>query len=198
MRDKRFIVINIASPSIAYSVIDGRAISFYDNNGKVIRSIDLTMMLDEVIDIPLYFKMLFEKGMDVLGCLAETEDFDLNDYYGDSPYGPLPPGITRVQGPEVIKTFDLDDRGMVLTIQMLPQINTIYYDFNISTYRRLIMDLILDPINMLYVDSANGYVHTMEHGHDIRPFNPMEILSFLHPEIEIMDGNASPKHVMYI
>ena len=185
MRDKRFIIIKINSPSIAYSVIDGRSMSFYDNNGNNFRSIDLSMMLEEIIDIPVYFKLMFEKGMDAAGYTAETESMDLADYCNNmNPYMHVPRGITRTAGPEIINIFDLDDHGMMLQIQVVPQINGLYYNFTIANYNRLVMDIIASPVDMLYVDAEHGYMHTMEIGHEKMPFDPYEIIKFLHPEIE--------------
>ena len=197
-RDRRFIIIKINSHNIAYGVIDGSSISFYGNNGEVVKTIDLSMMLEEIIDIPAYFKLLFEKGMDAVGCTAETESMDLSEYCQNMmPYMQFPPTVTRTAGPEVVRTFDLDDQGMFLTIQIVPQVQGLYYDFTIYNYNRLIMDIIATPIDMLYVDADNGYVHTMERGHTIRPFNPTEILTFLHPELEIME-KSSKERVFFV
>ena len=185
MRDKRFIIIKINSPSIAYSVIDGSSISFFNNAGKNIRRIDLTMMLEEVIDIPMYFKVLIEKGMNVAGYTAETESMDLCDFYQEyNPYVSFPPGLTRTAGPEIVRIFDLDDHGMALRIQVVPQSTALYYNFTIANYDRLIMDVIANPVDMLYVDSENGYMHTMEPEHIEVPFEACKILEFLHPELE--------------
>ena len=198
-RYRRFIIIKINAPGIAYGVIDGKSITFYGQNGEVAKVIDLSMMLEEIIDIPMYFKCLFEKGMDAIGCVAETESMDLEEYYQtQNPFISFTQGLVRTPEPELLRVFDLDDNGMCLAIQIVPHVNDIYYNFTIATYHRLIMDIIVNPVDMLYVDATNGYVHTMERGHNEKSFNPTEIMAFLHPELTSDTKEDAPKRAFYL
>ena len=193
MRDKRFIIIKINSNNIAYSVIDCSSISFYDNSGKQIRDIKLDKMLEEIIDIPTYFEVLFEKGMEAVSYLAETESLDLQDYMQTAmPFMNVPPGITRCGNSEILRSFDLDNEGTVLTIIIVPRPVGLYYDFTITQYNRLIMDIIINPADMLFVDVGKR-MHTLEIGHIEREYDPMYILEFLHPKgLPVNRGNNKP------
>lgn len=187
MQDERFIIMKINSAGVAYGIINSNSIVFYGMDEISKKIISLEGMMDDIIDIPYYLKLLFEKGMDAVSTVEEMlyeENDDDEMYQCQIPFLQLLQGIKQYPNSQEIQTFNLDNAGTQLIIQIIPQSDAIYYNFTIVKYNRLIMDMVINPIDMLYIDTGNEYMHTMERGHGQKKFDLSEIVKFACPNIE--------------
>lgn len=199
MQNARYIIIKINNNNIGYSVIDCTSMTFFYYNGNILKSIDLSMMLEEIIDIPSYIKILLEKDIDNSGYVMESSSANLSNFYQNLfPHSIIPNKIMRYANPEILSEFDLNDDGLFFRIQVIPQPIGLYYGFTIIDYDRLVVDIIVNPADMLFVDEENGYIHTMEQGYVKKAYSQLEIIKFINPDIEITDIRNTNDKLIFI
>lgn len=204
MQDKRFILIKINNAWLSCFTIDNKYITFYTHDSKVYRTINISNMLTEIVDIPMYFKNLMDKGDSLISLVSESEAvnlndlFDINEFFEDDCYEEEE--IERCPDPNIVKIFDIDNNMTKLLIRIIPKQNKLYYNIAVYTQYMLIMDIIMDPRDAMYIDTVNNCMHTMEQGHCVYNFEPSRLFDFLNPKCKKLDGkqNTKSNNTMFI